>query len=301
MLEQMDTNGLHDAEPATLVHMWGVSVVLSSRSPDGRAFLKCSCSIFRQEGGLTALLAERTPDLVPEVLAVDHNEGWLLMRDLAGTGLGARPPQDWAAGLTAHATLQHAWQGRTGPLLDAGAPVRPLDELAAWVRGLSGDDDLMHRLGPDLRAAWDAACPALADSCLRLAEIGPPMTLVHGDLHPWNVSVDDSGVRIFDWTDAAVSHPFVDLVTYVLRAPDEATRRALLDGYLARWTDQLAPAQLRQAGELALVAGSLYQVRTYRTLLASLLPDDRGSMRDGDVSWVRRSLRRLGHDLSGTY
>ena len=157
----------------------------------------------------------------------------------------------------------------------------------------------MGRLSMDERAAWDAAAPSLSDACRRLAEAGPADTLVHGDLHPYNVSVGAGGARIFDWTDAAVSHPFVDLVTYVSRTPDVSVRRALVDGYLAQWREQLAPARLAHAGELALVAGSLYQLRTYRQLLPTLLPDDRGSIRDGDLQWLRRSLRRLEHGLAG--
>lgn len=301
MRERMAANGYADPGPVALVQLWGLSVVLSADSARGRAFFKSSSGLFRHEAALTARLAELTPELVPEVLAVDEDEGWLLMADLGGTETGERGAPEWAAGLTAHAALQQAWEGRTATLLAAGAPSRPLDELADWVRAAHQDDGLMGRLGPDLREAWDAATPTFADCCRRLAEIGPEPTLVHGDLHPWNVSVGPGGVRVFDWTDGAVSHPFVDLVTYVPRIPDEASRRALLDGYLARWSDHLGPDELARAGELALVAGSLYQVRTYRTLLPTLLPDDQGSMRDGDLSWVRRSLRRLESGLAGTY
>jgi hypothetical protein len=36
-------------------------------------------------------------------------------------------------------------------------------------------------------------------------------------------------------------------------------------------------------------------------LLPTLLPENQGSMRDGDVQWVERSLRRLESGLAGTY
>ncbi len=301
MLAQMAASGYADPGPVTLVQLWGLSVVLCADSARGRAFFKSSSGLFRHEPALTARLAELTPELVPEVLAVDEDEGWLLMADLGGAESGERGEPECAAGLTAHAALQQAWQGRTETLLEAGAPSRPLGELADWVLAAHEDEGLMGRLGPDLRDAWDAATPAFADSCRRLAEIGPEPTLVHGDLHPWNVSIGPGGVRVFDWTDGAVSHPFLDLATYVPRIPDEASRRTLLAGYLALWRDHLPPDELARAGELALVAGSLYQVRSYRTLLPTLLPDDLGSMRDGDVAWVRRSLRRLESGLAGTY
>ena len=39
---------------------------------------------------------------------------------------------------------------------------------------------------------------------------GIPDTLSHGDLHPGNVAYDGREVRLFDWTDGCVTHPFLD-------------------------------------------------------------------------------------------
>jgi aminoglycoside phosphotransferase (APT) family kinase protein len=38
-------------------------------------------------------------------------------------------------------------------------------------------------------------------------------SLVHGDLHLGNVAKGPGGPLIFDWTDACVAHPFLDLAT----------------------------------------------------------------------------------------
>jgi hypothetical protein len=196
------------------------------------------------------------------------------------------------------AELQRLWTGHTDELVAVGAQVRPLAALAAWVGSLRADEAWLDRLDPRTRTAWQAAVPELVDACGRLDDLGPSPTLVHGDLHPWNVAVDGGAVRVFDWTDAAVSHPFVDLATYVMRADADPMRARLRDVYLSRWADHMSAAELAEAGRLALVVGSLYQVQTYTELIPTLLPADLGSLRDGDLYWARRALTLLGSNIS---
>jgi hypothetical protein len=104
--------------------------------------------------------------------------------------------------------------------------------------------------------------------------------------------------RIFDWTDAAVSHPFVDLATYVFRTDDVGVRRQLVDAYVDAWSGSGAKEDLREAANLALTVGSLYQVQTYRALMPILMGagDDDG-LTDGDMSWIKRTLARQERGL----
>jgi hypothetical protein len=139
--------------------------------------------------------------------------------------------------------------------------------------------------------------PAFVAACRRLDELGPPATLVHGDFHPWNVTDQASGPRIFDWTDAAISHPFTDLAVYAMRADDVAIRRANRDAYLARWADHLDPASLTEAGELAIVVGTLYQVDSYLRILESLDPDDLWDLGMAIGSWARAAVASLDEGI----
>ena len=104
--------------------------------------------------------------------------------------------------------------------------------------------------------------------------------------------------RIFDWTDAAVSHPFIDLATYVFRTEDVAVRRQLVDAYLGTWSSAGSEDDLREAADLAVVVGALYQVQTYRALMPTLMGagDDDG-LTDADLSWITRTLTRQQQGL----
>jgi hypothetical protein len=160
------------------------------------------------------------------------------------------------------------------------------DSAAGWLE----DPATSERLPPDLFERWTADGSRLIDDCRRLDALGPGPSIVHGDLHPWNMTRANGIVRIFDWTDAAVSHPFVDLAEYVFRAKDQTARGQILDAYLAQWAGVLLPDELADAARLALVVGALYQVQTYRMLTGTLM--DPGQMGGAEAEWLRRALSR---------
>jgi hypothetical protein len=301
MRRHMTAAGYVDPEVPRIHQLWGISVVLSAASHTGRAFLKCSGDRFRHEGRVTQALADRSPGYLPDVLAIEPDRGWMLMGDLDAPLLGDQPESAWALGLDALAALQQMWLGRSDELLAAGAEPRPLSQLADWVRGTPLDAGLMGRFAPEVHDAWLAAAPAMADACLTLDRTGPGPSLVHGDFHPWNVAAGQAGTRIFDWTDAAVGHPFLDLVTYIMRTSDPARRRQLLQRYLGLWSRHLSRHDLQAAGQLALVVGALHQAYNHWQLIPTVMPDDLAQLRDGDVQWLRRALDRLDHGIRGAY
>ena len=66
---------------------------------------------------------------------------------------------------------------------------------------------------------------------------GLPETLVHGDLHFGNVVETVDGPLLFDWTDAAVAHPFLDLFTLLGfdLDSDGAVRQSYLEPWQTSW------------------------------------------------------------------
>jgi hypothetical protein len=304
MVDRMAERHAPAFEPPRIVYLWGISIVLRAPSALGPMYLKCSAPVFHQEAAVTAVLSQATPDVVTRVAAVEPDENWLLMFDHGEATLGDGPPEAWAPGLEVLAGIQQVWIGREAALIATGAPVRSVAALAEALPTFADLEPLDLELTGDDRQAWTDSIGAFTDACARLDALGPAPTLVHGDFHPWNVAASPGAPRIFDWTDAAISHPFLDLAVYTTRPADLALRHALRDAYLARWAGHGSRADLATAGELAIVVGTLFQVQSYIRILSSLDPDDRGDLTGAAGSWAKAAvsaltdgidLRRVGH------
>ncbi len=101
--------------------------------------------------------------------------------------------------------------------------------------------------------------PLLRDLCAELAATGLPDTLQHDDLHDAQVFVRDGRVRILDWGDACLTHPFLTLAVTLdgvlawglddEEASEDTT--PYLESYLAGWAGAGSPDQLVAASRAA--------------------------------------------------
>jgi hypothetical protein len=280
--------------------LWGLSAVIRGETADGAFFLKACSPVFPTEPAITRVLAASDPDLLPNVVAVDEAENWLLMGDIGKTFVGDAPVGRWPDGLAAQAAIQRRLLGRTDELAAAGFERRGLAELASQIPGLP-ELSLLAPMKPESMRQLEAAIPRLVEACERLGAIGPADTIVHGDFHPWNVADVDGRSIVFDWSDSCIGHPFLDLVTYVGRTADVATRRACIDAYVAAWSDVLRPDALEEAVLLALPLGALHQVESYRRIVAGIAEDDRWDMAEAGPHYAEQALVWLENGLAAEF
>jgi hypothetical protein len=280
--------------------LWGLSAVVRGETASGAYYLKGCSPVFPTEAAITRTLAASDPDLLPIVVATDDAENWLLMGDLGKTIIGDGPVAGWPAGLRAHAAIQRRWLGRTDELEGAGFETRGLAELASQITGLL-ELPLLAPLAPESRRRLEVAIPRLVDSCERLGSIGPAETIVHGDLHPWNIADADGHPIVFDWSDSCIGHPFLDLATYVGRTRDVAARQACIDAYLAAWSDILNRRELEEAVRLALPLSALHQVESYRRIVAGVAEDDLSDMAEAGPAYAEQALAWLDGGLAAEF
>jgi len=110
----------------------------------------------------------------------------------------------------------------------------------------------LKQIAPQLRAV-------IAD----LFSLPIPVALLHGDLHAGNVILHEDSLLYFDWTDAAVSHPFFDMI-HIFMEEDESKRTALQEAYLLTWEENYPKADVRGAWELAGALYGLYHAVSYQ-------------------------------------
>ena len=212
--ERVDVTGEIDQ-----FHVRWWSTVLRVPTADGDLFFKAVAPVHRFEAGLTARLFELQPRRVTEVVAVDAERGWFLMRD-AGTRLRelVESPQDlhhWERLLPKYAQLQIEVAPHAQELLGLGTPDHRLALLPGQFRKLL--DDPLPGLGEDDRGRALESMPRFEEMCRTLADAGIAETIQHDDLHDGQVFLRDGRYLFFDWGDSCVSHPFHSL-TVTLRS-----------------------------------------------------------------------------------
>ncbi|HEV8459669.1 MAG TPA: hypothetical protein VGQ38_03090 [Gaiellaceae bacterium] len=184
-------------------HVRPWSTVLFVPTAGGPLWFKESRNGFAYEAALLQVIHPLAPDLVTDVVALEPEAGWVLMRD---AGVRARErPLDWGEVLERYAHLQLA----TAPLVDELLAIGVFD--LRWPALLRRFDDLVDTIGAETGARLSARLPEIVER-LSFIESSPlGVTLDHGDLHDGNVFSRDGHARILDWGDANVAHPFNSL------------------------------------------------------------------------------------------
>lgn len=218
------------------------STVLRVPVAGGAVWFKECEAVQAFEPRLSAALAERWPDLVAGVIAHDEQRAWILLED-AGLPIGfsGNPPEAWLDVLPRYAELQRGETRHAEDHVEHGVPDLRLPALPARFEAmlrerLPIDRDEVERLR--------AFAPRFAELCAALAGHGIPATIQHDDLHMANVYADGGRLRVLDWGDSSIAHPFFSLVV-PFRFLEEQNGLAPRDP----WFDRLRAAYLEPWGE----------------------------------------------------
>jgi len=298
MVERLTDAGLPATESPRLAYQGPMGAVLRASSNGRTTYLKWSTLAFPHEAAITHTLSRRAPEAVPAVIAAEPAQNWLLMHDHRGRPIEDEPSDRWVDGLRHHAALQRASVAWADEIPGVGGQLRSLDRLAGAIPAMIDYADLGGGFAPEVRDAWSAGAPALIDACAALDAVGLPGTLVHGDLHPGNIVVTpEDRYVVVDWSDAALSNPFVDLATYLTRTKDRDLRVRLLGAYVDAWDGFVDRSKLETAAALAMTVGCLYQVQSYQALDAALDEPDRAIFTGSHAGWAKRALDFLERGL----
>jgi fructosamine-3-kinase len=273
---------------------WAISVVLRARTEDERTFYfkaTRALPLFVNEGVVMTGLARLYPANIPMPLAVDAARGWMLLADF---GLPLRHQATFEQQIQmfqAMARLQVESSGQIQQLLQAGCIYRPIPWLQDRLAGLMKDEISLGPLRQEERTALARGMPRLRALLDELHALPIPPALIHGDLHVGNVALVNEHIQFFDWTDAAVSHPFFDIFD-IFTHKDPAQRELLETAYTAIWAEAYPEAVVRRALRLARVVYGLYHAVSYSVIVNNLGADEREDL-NGAYFFFRQVLEGL--------
>lgn len=260
--------------PIEQPHLEHWSTVLRAPTDRGPYWFKANSANQAYEAGVVELLAERRPDAVPGLVAVDRERGWMLMAD-GGTRLrelveGEHDLGRWLEVLPRYAQLQLDLTPDVDELLARGVRDHRLAVLPALYR------DLLRKVDgvpADELARLHGLESWVNDSCAELARLGISETIQHDDLHDGQVFVRDGTILFFDWGDACLSHPFftmaVTLEGVLSWGLDDVEGSVdvtpFRDAYLTPFTALAPRAQLEAGFALALRLGWVCRALDYQS------------------------------------
>jgi len=288
-------------------HIRPWSTVLRVPTTAGTIYFKATTAAFGYEPALTAALAQWRPDCMPELIAINAQQGWLLLRD-AGVTLRTLIQAEqrcdrWLDLLPRYAEVQLDLSTRVAELLALGVPDRQLATLPALYEQLL-DQPAALRIGqPDgltldeytrLRA-W---LPKVRSMCTELAHYNLPTTLHHDDFHDANIFVRGDRVTFADWAESCVTHPFFSLMVmlrstaYQLKLGEEAPALARLrDAYLEPFTRDETRENLLAASRLAHPLAMICRTLTWHQVVSSLAEPVKTEYADTVPGWLQEFLR----------
>ena len=271
--DELATTGRRRTGPLRTHRVWSISAVFEVPTDGGTLWFKACCDHFIAEAAILRRLAHRIGHLVPVLVAADDEAGWMLMEPLRGASDRDRAPGavDAAAPLWGEAQVMALdWLDE---LRSAGCPERGVEAtLEAWHDVLATSPEVDLLTGTEREELPTAT--ARAEALVReFWACGVPDTLSHGDLHPGNVAYDGRELRIFDWTDGCVTHPFLDgshlarVLDWYGTAEGEADR--VMQAHARPWRDAFPDADVDRALELAPLADLVFQTVTFAHIAAA--------------------------------
>jgi phosphotransferase family enzyme len=288
--ERVEPHGAIDA-----VHVRSWATVWRVPTRHGPTWFKTCAAVQAFEPRLTAELARRWPETVPKVIAHEEERGWLLLGD-AGVPIRewGNPPDAWLGILPRYAELQVGEAAAAADHIKHGVPDLRLAIVPARFEELLESE---LPLEPGEIARLRAFGPRLAAETSELAAAGIPDSIQHDDLHMGNVYALDGTLRVLDWGDASIGHPFASLVVTFrfleemngLR-PDDPWFTRLRDAYLEPWGGGLG-----EAFDLALRVGAVAHALA-RKRQRDFLPLEARPGSEGEYAVVLRRALALAVD-----
>jgi aminoglycoside phosphotransferase (APT) family kinase protein len=288
---ELAARGRSRTGPTVPVKVWSLSAVLEVPSEPTPVWLKASCRHFHAEPALTRLVADILPEHAPPTIAADDERAWLLMEDVSGADeerTDFDPPHLGGTAARIAATLHLRSLDHLDVIEAAGVPVRGLTDTMHGFDEILVSSAELDQLSRDEVAAVRARRNDVHEVIEELAALGLPDTLVHGDLHPGNIAREGDVLVFYDWSDAAVTHPLLDLA-HLTREMPEPERDAACTAYADVWRPAYPDVDFRRGLELATRVDTIYQMVTFEQIYRAQEDASYWEMR----GVVARSLRRL--------
>jgi len=194
---------------------WTASSLLRVPTSQGWIYFKAAYEAPPGEAVLTDRLAQSWPRLVNSPLVIDAQRNWMLNRDFRAEG----PERIVAEQLPDFARKLAEWQIDSRQSLQQwktlGCREFTLGDFGQYCEQQENYRDRVREGGGGLNdSEWTsltAAMDKMHEVIAVLENTGIPSSLVHTDFRTDNMAIANGELRVLDWSDPIIAHPFLVL------------------------------------------------------------------------------------------
>jgi hypothetical protein len=246
----------------------------------GISYFKICGPDAQQEVSLFEWLLPDHLAILPEIIALEPEQGWIFMAD-AGIPLRDLPQpenhrQRLQSLLSSYARLQQRSLNYIDNLLEMSLPDRSLERIPHLLQDLVKTGSNNGWIDAVLRNQVLETMTTLEQLCNRLSASPYAAALDHGDLHTGNVLFSHGKLSICDWGDACITHPFCSLLPLVVASLGqqfasvvEVVETSLVRKYLQNWSSFASIDSLKAEARLALCLGLVLRAMDMAYMLQS--------------------------------
>ncbi|MBS3798175.1 phosphotransferase [Pseudoalteromonas sp. BDTF-M6] len=291
--QNLAKHGLEPLGKLQKVSGWALGQIFKQNTNKGLCFFKATAflPLFSNESQLCAKLSELMPEYVPETMFISSEKQWMMSKDFGG-GL----PEDadkglWPKAFQRLARLQQQSTKHTDALIKSGCLLRQVADIPEQLNSALNDTEITRHLTDDFIINKDEILLRVKQAVEKLASFNMPNTLVHGDLHIENIAQVNGTFIFFDWSDACISHPFID-GTYIYRMPEGENKQRIVTAYLSQWSDFGDPATLRDAWDTAELVCYAHQAISYASMKKALSSEQMVALEQAFLNAFNRLLAK---------
>jgi hypothetical protein len=251
----------------------GISCVLKINTEQGDFFCKRVLpEIFNNEPKITKLLSSFFPEDFPEIIYSNNDNGLIITKDFGKDILSENKDFDnWLNAIKKFAQLQIKSIKHKDFLLKEGMFNRSLESMEEEILYYLNQDDKIFLnqdkgINSEEKQKLINSREKIKELYEKLSSYNIPETIEHGDLHSGNIAIKNNRIIFYDWSDCAISHPFMSLRPFFWNFFDKEGNLKeiiedfpdiknpydkLLNTYLSEWLEFNTMDNLKEAFDLS--------------------------------------------------
>ncbi len=194
---------------------WNASTLLRVPTSQGHVYFKASYAKPPGEVAITLALVDRWPEHTIQPLATNKAKNWMLTADFRHGAKNTVAAEKYPDSARVLSRIQVESSEQIDEWARLGCPRFGLEYLQGSIGNLRQHKALLQSgkvgLSDKELDGFTASLATDTEILQRLSEYQLPETLVHMDFRGDNLVWQDDNIRLIDWADTVIGHPFMAL------------------------------------------------------------------------------------------